>query len=1786
MTNVATGAPRTWRDVLSDAAVSRPERTAFSFRPEQVGSTPELIDYAGLDRRARAIGAHLLELGLGGRSALLFYPPGLEFVTAFFGCLYAGVVAVPAYPPTRNPRSLTRVVGMVQDSGAEFALTTAAGRDRMEGRIGLVPGLERLRLVATDDVPDTAAADWNAPGLEPGSLAFLQYTSGSTATPRGVALTHDNLLANTALIQEAFGLRHDMRGVSWLPVYHDMGLIGSVMGTVRRGGTMALMSPTTFVRDPHRWLEAISEERAVVSGAPNFAYDLCVEKITDEQAARLDLSCWEVAFNGAEPVREDTMRAFADKFAVAGFRASSLLPCYGLAESSLLVTAGPHGSGVRVSEAPVEGDGGGAASDVVASGAVPDTHRVEIVEPSTRTPLPEGAVGEIWVHGASVAQGYWNLPDTGDDPFGLTLADEPGVPFLRTGDLGFLRDGQLHVTGRSKDLIIVRGRNLYPQDIELTAQRSSPVLQPNGGAAFPLDEEDGRERIVVVQEARGGQGADLDEVARGVRAAIVEEHEVRVDSVVLVRSLTIPRTTSGKIARRACRRALQEGTLKVLVELRSQEPVRTDSEADRVDGTTGSLAAFLRTSIAAVLGVPDVEIPSDRPLVELGMDSLDIVRLRHRVETQLQVDLELEDVLTLTVGELALRASAAPRVSPEESLADEPTDHPLSHNQRAMWFLQQFAPASAAHNIGMAAEVSGRVDASAMRRALALLSERHTALRTSFPVVDGAPVQRVHAELEPEFTEHDLRDLDRVRIEEEARRLAYSPFDVASGPLIRVCLLLGPDHDRLVLMLHHLVADLWSMEVLLDELGLLYRAVTTGAPLPDWAPAPSHLRTVRHETARLEDGGARLLDFWKEELEGAPTELELPTSHPRPAEQGFRSGTVRFRLDPELTGALKECAARTGTTLYSVLLGAYQVFLSRYTGRDDVLVGTPVHGRGRAETAGTVGNLVNTAVVRGRIDSDRSFADHARAVDNGVRVAIRQDVPLPLIVERLRVDRNLGRQPLVQTLFTFQRAIGAQPEGMSSVILGERDGSLELGGLDLRPLPLDPPNGVFDLSVTFAESGEGLGGLLQYDTALFAPEAVEGMVRHLSTLLAGVGADPGQRVGELALLDRAERARTLDRLSGAGPEHRADDYVFQRFAEWVRTEPDAPAISFDARVLPVDGPVDPATAADAPTLSYAELDERSDRLATYLVGRGVGPEQVVGLYLPRSAEAVVAMLAVLKAGGAYLPIDHDLPADRVEFMLADSGARVVLTSTAPGSAPAEGVETIALDTLAGVLAEQPAGPPPCLLTPDNTAYLIYTSGSTGRPKGVQVPHRSMVHFLDAMAVPHAPGRGDRTLGLASFSFDISVMEVFLPLITGGTAHIADTSVKTDGAQLRARLDSGAFSYAMATPATWQLLGDAHWKGHPDLVISSGGEALSESLAERLVGRCGQLWNLYGPTETTVWSSAARIDEVGHGPVPIGSPLGSTSLYVLGADLEPVPAGVIGEVVIGGAGVARGYLGRPGLTADRFVPDPHGGTPGARMYRTGDLARFGVGGRLEFLGRADQQVKFHGHRIELGEIESALDRHPTVRRSAVVVHETASVSALVAYVEARNRVGTAAFDRQSADRALRGALGELLPAYMVPTHFVWLSELPLNSSNKLDRKRLPAPEVASVTSSEAPATETERALARIVAELLGGARVGRDDNWFDLGAHSLLMSRLVLRVRETFGVQLQLHRLFEQPTLRGTAALVDESTETAPAPAPAVTRVNRRGFAGTSGTGRADVLRRLRASRGDQTGTHS
>ncbi|MEU6238287.1 AMP-binding protein, partial [Kitasatospora sp. NPDC047058] len=870
-----------WISAIAATAAADPDRTAFEFSGRE-DAPAERLSYGQLDRRARAVAARLQRLGLTDRPVLLLQPPGLDYVVSFVGCLYARAVAVPVYPPNRRPRSLERLVDIVADCGATVALTTAAVRDR------LLPGdpdgavMDVLRLLATDRVPGEEAEDWVRPQVGAGTVAFLQYTSGSTSAPRGVVLTHGNLLHNSALIQRAFRTTGSTRGMSWLPLFHDMGLIGGMLQPLYYAGSCSLMAPTAFAQDPLRWLREISRTRATVSGGPNFAYDLCADLATPEVLAGLDLSSWEVAFNGAEPVRAETFRRFAAAYAPAGFRAEAFTPCYGLAEATLIVSCKPHGTAPARYLAPnsllagashsgdagTAGTGAGATdttaapagtTELVSSGRPDASQRLEIVDPVTRRPVPAGAIGEIWLSGPSVAQGYWNRPEHSAATFGARLAGpEPaddaddaagadGHAFLRTGDLGLLHEGELYVTGRLKDLVIVRGRNHYPQDIEQTVAAVHPALRANCGAAVQVELAGAAELVIVQEVARDHQDGELPALARAVREAVAEAHGVRPAAVVLIRAATLPRTSSGKVQRHVCAASYRDGGLTALAHsgrpqgTTDERPADLDAGALRAAGPAERPALLLdalRTLLAARLGLSAAELAPGQRLAELGLDSLGAVRLRHELRAALGVELGLTEALALDLaglaGLLAERLGEAPAETPEAAATDAPDpaagpgDHPLSPNQAALRLLHQVAPESPAYLVSAAFRVPGGLDPAALRTALDGLARRHAVLRTTFPGTASGPVQRVHAELPPDFERLDASGWSAAELAGRLTRAAEQPFDLETGPLLRARLFTGAgDGDRLVLTAHHLVADLWSLSLLLDELAAAYPAATT-----------------------------------------------------------------------------------------------------------------------------------------------------------------------------------------------------------------------------------------------------------------------------------------------------------------------------------------------------------------------------------------------------------------------------------------------------------------------------------------------------------------------------------------------------------------------------------------------------------------------------------------------------------------------------------------------------------------------------------------------------------------------------------------------------------------------------------------------------------------------------------------------------------------------------------------------------------------------------------------------
>ena len=867
-------------DLLCWRALRQPDQVAYTFLVDGESAETSLT-YGELDRQARAVGALLHCSGASGERALLLYPPGLEFIAAFFGCLYGGVVPVPAYPP--SPAQLTRTLpklrAIANDAQPVVALTTSSILSMSKVFLSQAQDFQAMRWLATDDVDGNLVDDWRDPALSSDAVAFLQYTSGSTAVPKGVIVSHANLLHNSALIHQCFELTPSSRAVSWLPPYHDMGLIGGVLQPLFGGFPVTLLSPVAFLQRPLRWLQAISRTAATTSGGPNFAYDLCVRKSTPEQRATLDLSSWQVAFNGAESVRSETLDRFVAAFAPCGFRREAFYPCYGLAEATLIVSGGLNAASpvVRGFQASAlehhqfipDSIDDAAARTLVGCGQALQDQRIVIADPVSCTASLEDHIGEIWVTGPSIARGYWNQPEDTEHTFQAYLADTGEGPFLRTGDLGCVIDGELFVTGRLKDLIIIRGRNHYPQDIERTVERSHPALRQGCGAAFSVGTmADGDERLVIVQELeRHVQHADVEAVADAIRQAVAEHHEVQVFAVVLIKTGTIPKTSSGKIQRHACRAGFLAGNLEVIGSstLDGVPPVENDERLSREAlfalaevERQPRLESYLHAQVARLLRVSPSRLDPQQPLSALGLDSLLSIELKHELEANLGVIVPIASFfeaggMTRLATEVLTQVNA-PVPTRESALVpaqEASVDHPLSLGQQALWFLHQLAPESTSYNIARAVRVRAEVNSRALRGAFQRLVDRHPSLRTTFTASQGKPVQRLHTHAEIRFQEEDASTWSEASLSERLVQEAHRPFDLEHGPLLRVHVFTRSAEEHIILLtVHHIVVDFWSLAVFIHELGVLYHAETTsvlessrhrGRPLYGLcAPAGSH----------------------------------------------------------------------------------------------------------------------------------------------------------------------------------------------------------------------------------------------------------------------------------------------------------------------------------------------------------------------------------------------------------------------------------------------------------------------------------------------------------------------------------------------------------------------------------------------------------------------------------------------------------------------------------------------------------------------------------------------------------------------------------------------------------------------------------------------------------------------------------------------------------------------------------------------------------------------------------
>lgn len=1050
----------------------------------------------------------------------------------------------------------------------------------------------------------------------------------------------------------------------------------------------------------------------------------------------------------------------------------------------------------------------------------------------------------------------------------------------------------------------------------------------------------------------------------------------------------------------------------------------------------------------------------------------------------------------------------------QKKASESESVYPLSWGQQALWFLYEIAPESTAYNLAYAARVHSDLDILALERAVQAVIQRHSSLRSTYMVRDGKPVQKIHVDSKVDIEVIDASTWSHDHLHEQLAKEADRPFDLQQGSVLRVNLFTCSKQDQILLLtLHHIAGDLWSFVVLINELQMLYSTQRVGLPSPLPPLSQKYTDYVAWQSQMLASSqGEKLWSYWQKQLSGILPVLNLPTDRTRPPVQTYHGASHTFDLSSELTQQLKALAKTEGTTLFTLLLAAFQVLLYRYTHQEDILVGSPTAGRSRAEFEGIVGYFVNPVVLRANLSQNPTFKEFLGQVRSTVLGAIaHQDYPFPLLVERLCPTRDPSFSPLVQVMFIWDKPHQSQGQGEPQLNLSEATGDkISQHELELETLMLGARGAAFDLTLTIFETDKPLCASLQYNTDLFDASTITRMAEHFQNLLAGIVADSEQRLSDLPLMTPLELEQLLVAWNDTQTIYQQDLCIHQLFEAQVECTPDAIAVVFENQQI-----------------TYSELNRRANCLAHHLQKLGIGPDSLVGLCLERSLEMVVGLLGVLKAGGAYVPLDPAYPQERLTFMLKDAHVSVLLTQQQlMDKCPEDQTHVVSLDVNWETIAQESETNLSTCVTSDNLAYIIYTSGSTGRPKGVQVLHSAVVNFLTSMSFSPGLTDQDTLLSVTTLSFDIAALELFLPLMVGARLVVVSREVAADGIQLRESLTDSCATLMQATPTTWRLLLAAGWQGHHQLKILCGGEALSRELANQLLKRGGSLWNMYGPTETTIWSAIYQVDETSES-VPIGRPIANTQIYVLNQYLQPVPMGVSGELFIGGAGLAKGYLNRPDLTAEKFIRNHFSHDPKARLYRTGDLVRYRRDGHIDYLGRIDHQVKLRGFRIELGEIETLLSQYPGVREAVVLVRENlAGNQYLVAYVTPHQ-------EQTFTSSELRNFLKKRLPQYMVPSVFVMLDTLPLTPNGKVNRKALPYPEnlrLESATAYVGPQTEVEHTIATVWQEVLGIEKVGMHDNFFDLGGHSILMVQVHKKLQEVFKRDFLMTEMFKYPTI--------------------------------------------------------
>ena len=1661
-------------------------QTAFEYPKElcahqlfetQVQKTPQAravefleqsLTYEQLNQQANRLAHFLRKRGVGPEQYVaICMNRSIEMLIAVLAVNKAGGAYVPIDPDHPSDRKTF----ILKDTDAQILLTRQdffTQLSDLPAEIIPIDGQPALFENESDINPNS--------GVTPQNVAYLIYTSGSTGKPKGVMIQHQSLVSYLKWFG-AFFEKEDVHEIPMITRFTFDISVKQYYGPIVWGGRV-IMVPEDTVIQPKKLIEVFAPLKKACFNSVQSLWRSIID-VLDSGQAQLDADCINTVAVGGEPLDPNTLKHTLDFMPGLKF-----FNFYGPTEATATATY------IRIRQ-----------QERISIGYPIGNYRMYIVD-SLLQPVPLGVAGELCIGGVGVARGYLKRPElTAEqfvpDPF----SGDKDSRLYRTGDLvRFLSDGRIEFLGRIDTQVKIRGFRIELGEIEVA-----------------LSQHHALQKVIVTarQDSANTKHLAAYAIASDNNPPSVAELKIylkeRMPEYMIPKAFVFldefPLNRNGKVDRRA---------------LPEPEISREDLELEYVAPRNQS-EEIIANIFSEVLKVSQVGALDN--FFELGGHSLIATQIISRIRDRLSVELPLRELFQSPTVE-ALAAAAEKARLQAEGLEAQPIvpvsrdqKLPLSFAQQRMWFLDQLEPGSPLYNIPNAVRMTGSLDIGALQNSLNEIIRRHEILRTAIATVDGEAELIIKDELELTIPIIDLSHLDEEKKEAEVRKFsqeeATKPFRLDQAPLLRATLLKLKDDDYIFLFtMHHIVSDGWSTGVLIKEIVPLYSAFTQGLPSP-LPPLKIQYADFAHWQRNWLSGKVleEHVEYWRKQLEGAPPYLELLTDRPRPAVQTFNGARKQFFLSKELTDRLKELTRKESNTLFMTLLAAYQTLLYRYSGQDDISVGTPIAGRNHSEIEPLIGFFVNTLVMRSDLSGNITFRELLGRVNKTALGAFaHQDLPFEKLIDLLNIKRDVSRTPLFQTMFALQNIPKTK---------------IEMPGLTLSQIAPDNPTSKFELTLEMAESHEGvLSGVFEYNTDLFDSSTIDRFIRHFTRLLEEVTTNPDRPLTAIEFLTEQEKERIINQWNDTLVPFPQEATFASLFSALAQKTPQKTAVFFNGRQL-----------------TYKELNQKANQLANHLLQKNFGPEKTAGIAIKRSMEMLIAVLGVLKSGGAYVPIDPGLPEDRLTYIINDAGADVLITlGETANSFPAGATEIICLDSDAEEIAKASIDEPSVNILPEHLAYIIYTSGSTGLPKGTLIEHRSLTNYLHWINQSPFGVSGQVMPQITKLSFDASLKQLLAPLLRGDAVWLVDESVLQEPAILLKEMSDKEQVHLNCVPTLWQAIldstdqvTDGAWRKNLK-ALALGGEAINPELIKRTRRELPQvnIYNLYGPSEATANSSFATVTSADE--ITIGKPIANTRYYILDDYLQPVPAGVPGQLFIGGIGLSRGYLNRPELTADTFIPDPFAAEAGTRMYKSGDLARFKADGNVEFLGRLDNQVKIRGFRVELGEIEAALAQHEAIADCVVIARkDTPGITRLAAYYIAENGAAPKIPE-------LRDYLKKHLPDYMVPSFWVAMEAFPQTSTGKLDRRALPEPaDMRPELGAEytAPSTENEKILAEIWEKLLGIKRIGINDNFFELGGDSILSIQVIARARQ-HGLQITPVQIFKHQTIAELAAVASSA----------------------------------------------